>query len=206
MLSEPPFWATSYGASYGGSGSLMLDEHLARAERLARGEDVAILTSRPRLQPLPRRFHPRSSRVRAFHLFLASLQPLDPTKGTPIDEPLARGFADVPAVVRGRKNDDAWMLGARVLLGPGKGSPRARLLSAKTRPNYQEILRSHAITEDAFVLLEQVADPQFIEARHDHVKALERAHAEQYVDAEDADADEFDEPEIDLDDEGDSAA
>ena len=34
----------------------------------------------------------------------------------------------------------------------------------------------------------------------------ERAHAEQYVDAEDADADEFDEPEIDLDDEGDSAA
>jgi hypothetical protein len=200
------FWASSYGAVYGGAGSLALDEHLSRATDLARGVHTSILPTKPRMQPLPRRFHPRSSRVRAFHLFLATLDPLDPETGKPTKDPLARGFADVPAAVESNA-DDAWMLGARVLLGPGRGRAKDRLLKARTRANFPEILASHAITLEAFDLLERGDDKGFIEARHQHLAALEREHARQFVDVgADGEEEVYDEPEIDLDEEGDSAS
>lgn len=191
------FWASSYGAMYGGAGSLALNDHLARAAQLAGGEQVEIVQPKPRMQPLPRRFHPRSSRVRALHLFLATLGPRDPVSGSPLKEPLSRGFADVPAAV-GPDSDDAWMLGARVLLGKGRGQARDRLLRARARPEFVDILRSHAIPESAFAALEAGKDSVFVEERHRHLAEVERAHARRFVEVAEDDGEVFDEAEIDI--------
>lgn len=176
------FWASSFGGLYGGVGALPLDEHITRAERLAKGEDLDILDQRPMLQPLPLTFHPRSARVRAWHLFLATLHPLSPDNGEPVPRPLGQGLPDVRTLFPGDKLR-SMTLGSRLLVGRLGGAPLRRLRRAITQPWFSRLLESHGVPRPAWDELESDNLDRFIELRHEHIAGLERTFALQFTQA-----------------------
>lgn len=189
------FWATSYGATYGGAGALSLDEHMQRATSLLRGEDQPVLPHRVALQALPHRFHPRSARVRAWHLFLATLHPRDPATGELLSNPLGGGLVDARPVAPG---DRGWMLGARVLMGRGVADPREALTGMASGPREAQVLDSHGIDGDALDALRGGDLDTFIRRRFDLLQALESRHAGRFVELPSS-PESADEPEIDSD-------
>lgn len=194
------FWSSSYGAIYGGTGSLSLDEHIARARQLAQGEHLDILPQTPPIQPLPQRFHPRSARVRAWHLFLATRRPLSLNTGEPVESPLREGLRDVRPLVPG---ESAWLLGARVLVGRLGGEPWRRLKAAQARDGFDRLLDSLVIPRESFDAALQGDWATFIRLRVMHMTQVERLHAAPYTtDLPDmSEPDPVDDPLIDVEEE-----
>jgi len=172
------FWASSYGASYGGAGALAIDLHIQRARELLSGMDQPILPERPKLHALPRRFHPRSARVRAWHLYLASLGPQN-SAGAPIDAPLGGGLEDARPVATG---EVGWLLGGRILLGRTCKDPARELHAAAQGLFKERILASHGVSNEAYLALATDDIPRFISLRFDHLLTHEVEHARQFVD------------------------
>ena len=71
------FWVTSFTGWFGGVNTTQARLALEEIQALARGEDIelSIVDLAAPSQPFPERFDARSARVRAFLLYLTSLQP-----------------------------------------------------------------------------------------------------------------------------------
>lgn len=172
------FWASSFAASYGGAGALGIEAHIERARRLSAGEDLAILPVRPTLEPIPRRFHPRSARVRAWHLVLAARSPRDLVTGAPLAHPLEGGLEDARAIGEG---EDVWRLGGRLLVGRACQNPLEALLAAGCGPDREAVLTSHGVSDAAFRSLEEGDIDAFIRDRFELLAADEAVFARRYV-------------------------
>jgi Protein of unknown function DUF262 len=203
-------WATSFASAYSSVGHLEINAALRLARRLAQGEPLSLLPDRLRLRPFPRRFHPKSARVRVFHLFLKTRRPRDLQSGEVLpDTLLSNGMADARAVVRGGR------LAGRLLVGAGR-RPLLRDLEALARthtqtsllapnaskPDTAAILRSHLIPDDALPALLRGDMDTFLDLREREIICEERAFASQYVDLSDEETEE--EAEIDVEEEPES--
>jgi hypothetical protein len=215
-------WATSLSGAYTGGGGLNFDEVVRAARELAAGRSGVMDTRRLSLSPLPRSFHPKSSRVRAFHLFLKELGPLE-LDGRPFQgDPLLDGMrgAGVPStwtldrLGEERSSSTARTprvtnrLAARLLLGPASlrrleelaAQPAIRGLSTRPAP---EVLASHGIPPEAWERLEAGALGDFLDLREQELARLEREHARRFgLDVlDDLPLIDDTEPEVDVDDE-----
>lgn len=76
-LLERWFWVTSFAGWFGGVNTAQAKRALEEIRGLARGtsEEFSMVDLDAPAQPFPSRFDPRSARVRAFLLYLASLRP-----------------------------------------------------------------------------------------------------------------------------------
>ena len=129
-------------------------------------------------QPFPIRFDSRSARVRAFSLFLLSLEPLSLREGSPLSaKELLRNqsYKALPYVdVRGKKASSP---GNRLLLGNEKSSTikiQLQNLFPTKKTQRKKILKSHAIPEDAYERLLENDFDSFIEIRERHLRKVER--------------------------------
>lgn len=199
-------WATAFAASYTSAGNLQLNDAVERARRLAAGEQVELLDERPRIRPLPRHFHSKSARVRAFHLFLKQLGPRDPATGELLDGMLDNGMADARVLTRPRSSE-ALRLAGRFLLGASYRHVRDAFEALARRhaepglfdgtTSTAEILRSHCIPESSLPLLLEGNIEAFLDQRETALIDAERNFAKQYVDINDVERSE-EEPEIDV--------
>lgn len=198
-------WATAFATSYTSGGNLRFNDAVERARRLAAGEQVELLDERPRIRPLPRRFHPKSARVRAFHLFLKQLGPRDPATGELLTGMLDNGMADA-RVLTPPRSSEALRLAGRFLIGAGRYRYVRDAFEALARRHLQptllgittaEILRSHCIPESSLPLLLEGNIEAFLDQREAALIDAERDFAKQYVDINDVERSE-EEPEIDV--------
>lgn len=209
-------WATSFASAYTSSGSFRIDDDVARARQLARGEAVSLLPQRLRLRPFPRRFHPKSARVRVFHLFLKTLEPRDLLRGNVIrrEQIFLNGMADARAITPGGGRQ-VWRLASRLVVGSGRGSllsifkkfiHQPRIIDmdepSSDRPSFiTATLASHLITPEAEEALLRGDFERFLSLREKALIEAERNFAKQYVDVPETGEDEVDEePEIDVED------
>lgn len=193
-------WASSFSAAYSLGGSLSFNEAIARARRLARGERISLLDGQPLLRAFPRKFHPKSARVRAFHLFLKALEPRDLRTGLPIprDELLRSGMADARAVAT--QGENGWLMASRLLVGAGRRNVLEDLRVTSMHPERAEILASHALPEPALDALLAGNESLFLKLRERELVAREQAFAAKYVDVPLDPSDTIeDEAEIDVD-------
>lgn len=174
-------WASSFSASYSLGSSRSFNDAVTRARRLARGERLTLFDGRPQLRAFPRQFHPKSARVRAFHLFLKQLQPLDLRTGRRIDpdQLLRNGMADARPVATTGKN--GWRMASRLLVGARTGDLRESLLATSRSLFREEILRSHALPLEALDALLCGDEAEFLRRREQELIQREREFAAQYV-------------------------
>lgn len=191
-------WASSFSAAYSLGGSATFEDAISRARRLAAGEDLPLLPGHSVfLRAFPRRFHPKSARVRAFHLFLKSLQPRDLRSGDLLINMLANGMADArPVVTRDRS---AWRLASRVLVGTGRRDILGDLEKLPLHPMCDEVLASHLISREALEALLAGHEERFLELREETLMQREREFARRFVEIP-TDQNELveEEPEIDV--------
>lgn len=212
-------WATSFASAYSSANEVLINDAVERMQKLARGEDVRLLPERLVLRPFPRRFHPKSARVRVFHLFLKRRRPRDPSTGE-IIEPgklLRNGMGDARKVTSG--DSRSFRLAGRVLVGsrrrplrrdlealPNKFqmAPGSLFDSAGVPVDLETILRSHVIPRDALDALLADDVDTFLDIRERALIQDERAFAQQFVDLpaeeseEEAEIDVEEVPESDL--------
>lgn len=168
------FWVSAFSGAYTVGSTSRFNEAVVFARSLARGQAVALDLNSPALK-LPRQFHQKSARVRALFLFLKSLEPLDPSTGTPIQYVLDAGFQDALLLYRDTK-EQRGDTANRVLLGAHfSNSPLDAFRSLKSQDTEfrARVLRSHAISEAAFEALQADDAEQFIEERAKSMKEAE---------------------------------
>jgi hypothetical protein len=215
-------WATSLSGAYTGGGGQSFDEVVHAARALAAGRAVGVDNRHLVLSPLPQSFHPKSARVRAFHLFLKSLKPLE-LNGSPFHgDPLKDGMAGArvpPSWTVARLGEEqraaigsgprvTSRLAARLLLSPASirrleeltTQPMLRGVAPRPAP---EVLASHGIPPEAWERLEAGAVAEFLDLRERELARLEREHARRFgLDiADDQPLIDDTEPEVDVDDE-----
>lgn len=171
------FWVSAFSGAFMVGSSKRFNEAVEAARKLARNEDATetLDLSIPAL-PLPRTFHQRAARVRAFFLFLKSLSPLDPTTAEPVTAVLDEGFQDARQVFRRIESGRSRDLANRVLLGSRfTEDPVVAFqgLSEKSREHRETVLESHGIPGDAWQALMGGDAPGFIAARRSHLISLE---------------------------------
>lgn len=204
-------WATAFSSTYTSGGNLRGNVAVEQAQRLARGTANTLLTEPLRLSPFPRRFHPKSARVRAFHLFLKTRKPRDLRTGELLPGTLLRnGMADARAIIGGG-GPETWRLAGRLLVGAGRRPVLEDIVVAihastglkapfKPETKFTECLRSHLIPNDAMEALLVGDTVGFLNARERELIREERIFARQFVDVPDAVEVEED-PEINVEDE-----
>ncbi len=86
-LLERWFWVTSFTGWFGGVSTSQATRALREIQDLAKGTNDAftVVDLGAAAQPFPERFDGRSARVRAFLLYLASLEPCSPRTGENLD-------------------------------------------------------------------------------------------------------------------------
>lgn len=207
-------WATAFSSTYTSGGNVRGNLAVERAQRLAKGQTIALLPERLRLSPFPRRFHPKSARVRAFHLFLKTLKPRDLRSGELLPPDLLRnGMADARAVITGG-GQQTWRLAGRILVGAGR-----RPITEDLKQIYFELfmaghegeqpnrphsdcevrLNSHVISHDALGCLVTHDFEHFLELRERELIDRERHFAAKFVDVP-GEIEVAEEPEIDVED------
>jgi hypothetical protein len=204
-------WATSFASAYSSANEVLIDDAVERMHKLARGDETRLLPDRLVLRPFPRRFHPKSARVRVFHLFLKRCRPRDPSTGEVIEPAklLRNGMGDARKIISG--DSHSFRLAGRILVGsrrrplrrdiealPAKFQmvPQPLFDSEKAPVDLATILGSHLIPRDALTALLADDIDTFLDLRERELILRERAFAEQFVDLP---ADEFEEePEIDV--------
>ncbi len=206
-------WATSFASAYTSAGSLLFNDAVHLAQRLAAGERVSLLAERLRLRPFPRRFHPKSARVRVFHLFLKQQAPLDPRTGKLLGPSLlSNGMADARALTPAAGSSESWRLSGRLLLGAKyrRALEEFQHLAVSHRQpkglddrDTAAILRSHAIPEAALDSLLANDLPTFLDLRERELVRVEREFASKYVDIPEVGETE-EEPEIDVEEQPES--
>ena len=167
--------------------------------RLAWGEPVELLDHKPQLRPFPRTFHPKSARVRAFHLFLKTLKPRNLATGLPLGEDILKnGMADARQI----DGTEVYMAG-RILVGAGPRPLGIRDFEQTSQLLERDaVLASHAITQSAFDALLAGQIDAFIALREKDLIRQERAFASTFVEIPGATEEAAeDEPEIDVEDE-----
>ena len=193
------FWAITLSEGYTRGGGRVFSVALERARRLACGEDVQLLDGTPRLRPYARKFHPKSARVRSVYLFLKTLEPRHLRTGEPIPGLLSNGMADARTIARETANKR--LLAGRLLVGAGRTDLLDDLRATDQSPHRNEILRSHAISDEALQAILRGDEAGFLERREADLIHLEREFARQYVEVPDSEGEIEDEPEIDVEDE-----
>ena len=167
-------WVSSFSGAFMVGSSARFNDAVDSARKLAKGESVSLEMDTPALR-LPRRFHPKAARVRAFFLFLKSLGPLDPMTGMQIARILDNGFQD--AVLLFRQEDDIRNdIANRVLLGvdfQGDHLDAFRGLNNSPSDERDKILKSHAISLDAWDALMAGDATRFVEARRQTLRQEE---------------------------------
>lgn len=193
------FWASSFSGAYTVGSALAFDQAVQRARHLATTGEGTLLEGQERMRPMPRRFHPKSARVRAFHLFLAALRPLDLVTGVPLQSPLKDGMASATPIVQGQ--DGRWLLANRMLAGSQKRNVRELLLDVPQKICGNQILASHCVPMDALEALRAGEVKRFLDLRERELVLRERAFAAQFLEAQPespADPEVEDEPEVDV--------
>lgn len=189
-------WATSFASTYSSANEVLINDAVERMQKLARGEDAALLPERLVLRPFPRRFHPKSARVRVFHLFLKRRGPRDPSTGELIEPAklLRNGMGDARKITSG--DSRSFRLAGRILVGSRRRPLRRDLeaLSGKFQVvshslfdsnevpvDLDAILHSHLIPRDALAALLDGDIDTFLDLRERELIQEERAFAEQFV-------------------------
>lgn len=196
-------WATSFATTYTSAYETEVDHTMEQLRRLARGDDVDVLPDELTLRPFPRHFHPKSARVRVFHLFLKTKIPLDLRTGLPVSHLLTNGMADARTVAPSGSSL-ARRLAGRLLVGASCRSPSEELEALSRRqlslsdvlPDRSAILDSHFITLDAHDALVRGDVETFIDLREHELIRAERDFASQFVALSDQQVEE--EAEIDV--------
>jgi hypothetical protein len=141
-------WSTSVTSAYAVGNSRRFNDVLHVARRLTRSHETDIPDLRIPALPFPRKYHPRSARVRGFLLMLKMHKPRNLTTGEelPWDPLLERAWGDTVALI---PSEDRWRLANRILVGRSlKGEPRAALEALERRDSaaLHHVLASHGIT------------------------------------------------------------
>jgi hypothetical protein len=194
-------WATSFAAAYTSANSSSINDALGMIRKLAAGESVSLVPERLHLRPFPRRFHPKSARVRAFHLFLKQHGPRDLESGELLETAclLKNGMADARPIVTGA--DRSWRLATRVLVGAGRrrlSQQLGELVDGRLDVDVDAILQSHLIPKEALTAYVAGDVDRFLDLREAELVRAEREFAANYVDVTGVE-DTEEEAEIDVD-------
>lgn len=177
--------SSSFRTAYASGNSLQFSIELKAARALAQGDPDparrAMVGVTSEATPLPQNIHPRAARVRAFFLFLRSLDPRDLANGEPIDrEAFSQGGLQsaLPVLKDSTRRD---RLANRLMLGPrGSRDPQRDLINLKGwLPERRKlVLESHAIPEKAWRALVDRREDEFVALRETCLVDREREFME----------------------------
>lgn len=179
------FWVTSFvgiGTSNTSKTMQTVEEMQAFARENNPNFQFKAINFYEEASPFPSRFNLVSARVRAFVLFLLSLNPksLDAQDFNP-DDALKEGYKAIPYIIY--NGDELSQLSNRMLVGNVRYGFARKMLKAKQNlfENYfltKEVLSSHAITQNALEAIQNSENKLFLELREKELIRLEREFME----------------------------
>lgn len=177
-LLERWFWVTSFTGWFGGVNSAQATHALAEIRDLAKNkkQSLSVVDLSAPAQPFPQRFDGRSARVRAFLLYLASLQPRSVLDGKCIDPGLllsSRGTRAVGYLSSNLEQKDLLSSPANRMFVDAVGQAFSHLV-ALGDDQLLELLPAHGFPPDSVHLLRSGKRIDMIEARLKNLIAGER--------------------------------
>lgn len=179
------FWVTSFTGWFGARGGAQVRSALREMRELGEGarDSIQVVDFNAPAEPFPERFDGRSARVRAFLLYLCSLDPVSLGDGSRLDTGkllASRGSDAVGYVVanRGRGHDLFSSPANRMFVDADHTGQALGALRELAMGGHQDSLGSHGFADRAVSLLAGDEREPLIEARLDTLVEGERAFIE----------------------------
>lgn len=169
------FWFTSYSGWFAGANSSKIRKGLEDVRSFASNENQQIFSNveyQLKTTEIPEKFDFRFARIKAFILFLNQLEPLPLIiEQNSLEDSLAvYGVKALHNIISNEVNSYA----NKIIAGPVRtGFARSEFINNSINEFSEEILNSHAITNDALIALNRNNAERFLKLREEKILEME---------------------------------
>jgi hypothetical protein len=173
------FWATSFSGWFAGANSTQINNGVIEMREFARDSKTKfkVMSLDDEARPFPQSYDMRSARVRALLIFMFSLKPLDPsTHKTLVADQILREYGNysLPYVFPRAPKKTLSNPANRILVNRVPGVSVKEQLTTIEDECLRDVLKSHAIPDDAYFALIGDEPVTFVDLRAKHLAKIER--------------------------------